>query len=86
MKAYQKSKEPSKNMAIHPIVRWIWSQMNHQRASQEDVASRSGVSSSAMRKWRRGVSSPKLADIEAVVNVLGGQLTVRVDNDIGATD
>jgi transcriptional regulator with XRE-family HTH domain len=55
--------------------------MNHQRASQEDVATRSGIASSTMRKWRQGVNSPKLADIEAVINVLGGRLVIRMDDD-----
>lgn len=85
MKIYQRSKEPAKGKAVHPIVRWIWRQMNHQRASQEDVAARSGVSSSAMRKWRQGLNSPKLSDIEAVVNVLGGKIVVRIDDDLGTT-
>jgi transcriptional regulator with XRE-family HTH domain len=61
--------------------------MNHQRASQEDVATRSGIASSTMRKWRQGVNSPKLADIEAVINVLGGKLVIRMDDDgIRTTD
>jgi hypothetical protein len=33
-----------------------------------------------MRKWRQGVNSPKLADIEAVINVLGGRLVIRMDD------
>lgn len=78
---YQRTKEPAKGKAVHPIVRWIWRQMNDQQVSQEDVAARSGVSSSAMRKWRQGVNSPKLSDIEAVVNVLGGKILVRVNKD-----
>lgn len=78
---YQKSKVPPKvvdGMAVHPLVRWIWKEMNRQRVSQEDVAKRSGVSSSAMRKWRTGVRSPKVVDLEAVINVLGGKIKVTV--------
>lgn len=79
---YRKSKVPGlqaprEGVAIHPLVRWIWREMNRQQVSQEDVAKRSGVSSSAMRKWRTGVRSPKVVDIEAVVNVLGGKLVVK---------
>lgn len=81
MKRYQRSKEPAPNMAVHPIVRWIWHEMNRQRASQEDVAKRAGISSSAMRKWRQGINSPKLSDIEAVVNVLGSEIVVRYKRD-----
>jgi hypothetical protein len=40
-----------------------------------------------MRKWRQGVNSPKLADIEAVINVLGGRLVIRMGDDgIRTTD
>lgn len=87
MKQYQRSKIPAKrerlkppatDKFVHPLVRWIWLEINHQHASQEDVALRSGVSSSAMRKWRQGINSPKLADIEAVVNALGYKLEVKV--------
>ena len=85
MRRYQRSREPAKGKAIHPAVRWIWWQMNNQRASQEDVAARAGVSSSAMRHWRNGTNSPKLKDIEAVVNVLGGKIIIRVDDDNGTT-
>lgn len=86
MRLYQRTKEPAKGRAVHPFVRWIWRQMNHQRASQEDVATRSGVASSTMRKWRQGINSPKLADIEAVINALGAKLTIKVDDVIGTPD
>ena len=85
MRNYQRAKEPAKGKAVHPAVRWIWRQMNQQKASQEDVAERSGVASSTMRKWRQGINSPKLADIEAVINVLGGKLIIKVDDDNGTT-
>lgn len=81
MKAFQRAKEPVKGKAIHPSVRWVWRQMNAQRASQQDIALRSGVSSSAMRKWRDGINAPKLADIEAVINALGGKLVIRMNED-----
>lgn len=91
MKLYQKQKVPgvknrfregvSEGMAIHPIVRWVWTQINHQRASQEDVSQRSGVSSSTMRKWRDGVRSPRLLELEAVINVLGYKLKVVMEED-----
>lgn len=86
MKTYQRSKEPAKGKAVHPAVHWIWRQMNQQKASQEDVAERSGVASSTMRKWRQGTNAPKLKDIEAVINVLGGKLVIRVDDDHGTAD
>lgn len=80
---YQRSKVPLKppkeGKGVHPIIRWIWVEMNRQRASQEDVAKRAGVSSSAMRKWRTGDRSPRLYEIEAVVNALGGRLRIGAE-------
>lgn len=90
MRDYQRSKvpaprermrPPADNKFIHPFVRWIWTEMNYQRASQEDIAARSGVSSSAMRKWHQGINSPKLMDIEAVVNALGYDLAIKPRRD-----
>lgn len=88
MRQYQRQKVPgvrsrfrvgvTEGMAVHPLVRWIWQQINDQRASQEDVAERSGVSSSTIRKWRDGVRSPRLVELESVVNVLGYQLKVQL--------
>lgn len=83
---YKKSRIPPakpvvEGKAVHPIVRWIWVEMNRQQASQEDVAKRAGVSSSAMRKWRNGVRSPRIQELEAVVNVLGGKIKVRVTDE-----
>lgn len=86
MRQYQRSKIPPKpeklkppadDRFVHPFVRWIWLEMNHQCASQEDIAERSGVSSSAMRKWRQGINSPKLVDIEAVINALGYKVVIK---------
>lgn len=81
MNNYQTQKVPPKGMAIHPLVRWIWLEINRQRASQEDVAARSGVASSTMRKWRTGVRSPRVLELEAVINTLGYKLTIRKNKD-----
>lgn len=83
MLKYKRSKVPSKGVvdgrAVHPMIRWIWAEINRQKCSQEDVAQRSGVSASAMRKWRRGDRSPKLNDIEAVVNALGSRIRIAAE-------
>jgi ribosome-binding protein aMBF1 (putative translation factor) len=78
---YQRSKTPPKKApsdgrAISWVVRWIWTRINLDEWSQEDLAKKAGVSSSAMRKWRSGDRSPKLSEIEAVVNALGYELKI----------
>lgn len=66
---------PRRGKGIHPLVFFIWDQMNKEEWSQEDLAKRAGVSSSAMRKWRLGARSPKLFEIDAVITALGYKLT-----------
>lgn len=61
---------------IHPVIRWVWMQIKHGNMTHKQVAEASGIGANTMRKWFRGESSPKLADIEAVVNVLGFDLTL----------
>ena len=78
MRTFQKPKLPQSG--AHPLVHFLWSQIIEQQTSQEDVAARSGVSSSAMRKWRRVNRVPRLSEIEAVLNALGFNLAVVPDD------
>ncbi len=75
LRNYQRQKPPEPG--AHPLIHVLWAEMNAQRVSQEDVAARAGVSSSAMRKWRRGHRSPNLCDVEACLNVLGLEIVAR---------
>ena len=70
-------KPPQEGRAIHPFIHWLWREMNRQQVSQEDIAARSGISSSAMRKWRTGQQAPTLAAIQAVIQVLGHDIVIR---------
>lgn len=86
MRNYQKQrttrlKPPAKGRAVHPFVIWMWEEINAQRVSQEDVAERSGISSSAMRKWRVGIQAPSLLAMEAIVNTLGYELVIKERRD-----
>lgn len=69
MRQFQRQRVPVSS--AHPLVHRLWVEMNDQCVSQEDVAERAGVSSSAMRKWREGSRPPSLVDLEACLNVLG---------------
>ena len=73
---------PVENRAVHPIVRFIWRKINEDMWSQEDLAKRSGVSSSCMRKWRRGDSNPQIRELEAVVNTLGYRIILKDEVDV----
>lgn len=80
MRQYQKSKTPRRG-AVHPLVYWLWDEINKQKASQFDVAKRAGVSTSAMRKWRTGERTPRVLEFDCVAQALGYQLTIRRRKD-----
>ena len=81
MHRYQKQKVPPKRSAVHPLVHWLWGEINKQRASQLDVEKRSGVSTSAMRKWRTGERTPRVLEFDAVAQALGFEITIRRKKD-----
>lgn len=68
---------PSRRKPVHPFVHWMWSTMNDQALSQQVVAEKSGVTASAMRRWRTGEREPSLHAIEAVIVALGYELAIR---------
>lgn len=76
MRQFQAQKVPE-GRGVHPIIRWIWKRVNQDNWSQEDLAKRSGATSSAIRKWRRGERNPRISELEAVVNALGYKLVIR---------
>jgi hypothetical protein len=65
---------------VHPLVRWIFEEMNRQRIGTRDLAERSGVSHNTVEQWKFR-RSPKLDCLEATINALGYDLTVRVQHD-----
>lgn len=75
------AKSPLVRNGAHPFVRWVWKEINRQQCSQLDVEKRSGVSASAMRKWRLATRNPRITELEAVINALGHKLVIKVDND-----
>lgn len=65
----------------HRFVQFLWAEINAQRVSQEDVAERSGWSSSAMRKWKCGDRPITLQALEDTLAVLGFELVIREIGD-----
>lgn len=76
VRKYQRQIIPE-GRGVHPFVRWIWRRVNADNWSQEDLADRSGVSASAMRKWRIGQRNPRISELEAVINALGYRLVIK---------
>ena len=75
MRQYQRQIIPE-GRGVHPIIRWLWKRINLDEWDQETLARRSGVSSSAMRKWRRGERNPRISELEAVINTLGYKIVI----------
>lgn len=61
---------------IHPTIRWIHEQVMERKITYEKLSAMSGIGANTIRKWRNLDSSPKLVDIEAVINALGGNVVI----------
>lgn len=51
------------------------------KLSDEEIARRAGVHPITLSQWRRGKRSPTLQNIEAVVEALGGRLTIEWEDE-----
>lgn len=59
----------------HPAVRFMYQQLNEQKLTLSDLQNISGVGRTTFTNWRK-VQSPKLTDMEAVLNSLGFKLAI----------
>lgn len=59
---------------VHPLVRRLYEEMNHQRIGIRDLADRAGVSHQTIENWRRS-NMPQIDTIDAAFQVLGMRLT-----------
>lgn len=73
MRVYRRQRRET-DRSTHPFVKFLSNEMARQRATLTDVAERSGVCVKTIGQWRAGGRTPKLRDIEAVVNVLGYEI------------
>lgn len=68
---------PAENRAVHPIVKFIWEEMQAQQVSQLAIQDCTGINVKTFTAWFRGEWSPKLIDIEAMLNALGYEITIK---------
>ena len=73
-------KKPALN-PVHPLVLWVLEELQTQGGSFEKLAQKSGISTSAMRKWRTGHRTPTLSALEPIINALGYELHIRKRSD-----
>jgi len=61
---------------VHPLVRRVFEEMNHQKMSTLELAVTAGLSASGIKQWRYR-RSPRLDHIEACLNVLGYEIRLH---------
>lgn len=80
--AYRRPRTPpATNRGVHPFVRRIWNEMEEQRVSQLALQDCTGINVKTLTSWFRGKHSPKLLDVEAVLNALGYELKLVARTD-----
>jgi len=60
----------------HPLVRRLFQEMNRQKTTLTEVAERAGMPRSTISNWRY-CHTPRVSDLDAALNVLGLELSVR---------
>ena len=58
-------------------MKWVYMEMNRQRVGLLDLSERAGLGEGTITKWRKN-RSPQVEALEAAINALGYELTVRV--------
>jgi hypothetical protein len=62
--------------STHPLVRRLFVEMNAQQVGPIDMADRSGINKNTFKDWRTR-TEPTIGNLDACLNVLGLELTVR---------
>lgn len=66
----------------HPLVRRLFDEMNRQKTTVTEVAERAGFRRGTISEWRYRYS-PRVCDLDAALNVLGLELSVRTKRGAG---
>ena len=56
---------------IHPLIRKLLLDIHERGLSITSVARAAGISNKTLRNWQVGSTSPRIGDLEAVLNTLG---------------
>lgn len=75
MRQYRK-KNPLGCTNNHRVIKFLTEEMHSQRMTSIDLSERAGLSKETIRWWRYR-TMPRINDLEAALNVLGYELTVR---------
>ncbi len=61
---------------VHPLVRQLFTAMNARHVNKRWMAKKAGVNYTSMGDWQYRGYRPRLANIEACLNVLGYELAI----------
>lgn len=61
---------------VHPLLRFIWSELETRKIPQADFARTMGINSRTLRRWRDGEATPPLEFIEAALGHLGYRISI----------
>ena len=82
MSRYSKpSKEPATDKGVDPMLKWIWAEMQRQRVTQTAMAGMTGFTTTSLRNWFQGRSSPEYSSVRAMVRALGYDLFAEAEPD-----
>lgn len=65
---------------VDPIVRFLFEEMHRQQCTDDAMTKRVGMSTNSIGKWRKD-GQPRVGNLQACLNVLGYELTVRRKKD-----
>lgn len=72
MREFRKLKVPNN---VHPLVKKLFIEMNHQQIGILDLSERSGINKNTINDWKTR-SVPRIDNIEACFGVLGLKLSL----------
>lgn len=78
-RAIPRSGDPPQHQAIKtavPILRKLFRHMYENRIKQRDVAEAANVGENTIKAWKKGKAEPTLANLEALCDSLGFELTL----------
>lgn len=67
---------------VHPLVKRLFEEMNHQQLGILDMSKRSGINKNTINDWKRR-SVPQVHNLAACFSVLGMELTIKRGGDHG---
>jgi hypothetical protein len=66
---------------VDPVLRFLFEEMHRQQCTDQDLSTRTGIHVRSFYHWR-ATSQPTVGNLQACLNALGYELTVRKAKDV----